>query len=194
MLKILIDNCPHERKFVSGPAVTFCYTPSRAYPVYLLPRNTLFAQLTGIASSSLHTYACLYGGRLLLAPDAESLSCYVRHLDKGEILEGMPGYRESIVGLSDVYNFMFVADLEHMFVQPESYVRLLPSFFSVIRISSVILSFPPSFPVRMGWLIRMWFCSTKVSKSHFEIPLAFDEIIVRCLFRKMEDGRRDTND
>ena len=129
MLKILIDNCPHERKFVSGLAVTFCYTPSRAYPVYLLPRNTLFAQLTGIASSSLHTYACLYGGRLLLAPDAESLSCYVRHLDKGEILEGMPGYRESIVGLSDVYNFMFVADLEHMFVQPESYVRLLPSFF-----------------------------------------------------------------
>lgn len=66
---------------------------------------------------------------MLLAPDAESLSCYVRHLDKGEILEGMPGYRESIVGLSDVYNFMFVADLEHMFVQPESYVRLLPSFF-----------------------------------------------------------------
>lgn len=132
---------------------------------------------------------------MLLAPDAESLSCYVRHLDKGEILEGMPGYRESIVGLSDVYNFMFVADLEHMFVQPESYVRLLPSFF--FRNSGFLplfCPFLPSFPVRMGWLIRMWFCSTKVSKSHFEIPLAFDEIIVRCLFRKMEDGRRDTND
>ena len=129
MLKVLIDSCPRERSSVSAPTMTFCYTSSRAYPVYLLPCNALFTQLTGITSSFLHTYACLYGGRLLLAPDAESLSCYVRHLDKGEVLEGVPGYRESIAGLSDVYNFMFVADLEHMFVQPESYVRLLPSFF-----------------------------------------------------------------
>lgn len=129
MLKALIDSEPRKKNKPIVPTVTLCYTSSRAYPLYLLPRNTLFTQLTGVASPSLHTYACLYDGRLLLAPDTESLSCYIRHLDKGEILEGTPEYKESIIGLSDVFNFMLVADLEHMFAQPESYVCLLPNFF-----------------------------------------------------------------
>jgi hypothetical protein len=129
MLKVLSDSYLEERKSASGPIITFCYTSSGVHPVYLLPFYTLFTQLTGIVSPSLHTYACLYGGRLLLAPDAESVSGYIRYLDGGEVLEGVPGYRESIAGLSDMYNFMFVADLEQMFAQPESYARLLPNFF-----------------------------------------------------------------
>ena len=111
------------------PPVTFCYTPNRAYTLYVLPRNTLFAQLTGVTQPSLYVYACLYDGRLLLAPDSESLSCYIGHLDKKEVLEELPAYQESVSGLSDVYNFMLVADLENMFAQPESYVRLIPGFF-----------------------------------------------------------------
>ena len=129
MLKSLIDNTPKEEDAPSVPPVTFCYTPNRAYTLYVLPRNTLFAQLTGVTQPSLYVYACLYDGRLLLAPDSESLSCYIGHLDKKEVLEELPAYQESVSGLSDVYNFMLVADLENMFAQPESYVRLIPGFF-----------------------------------------------------------------
>lgn len=129
MLKSLIDNTPKEEDAPSVPPVTFCYTPSRAYTLYVLPRNTLFAQLTGVTQPSLYVYACLYDGRLLLAPDSESLSCYIGYLDKKEVLEELPAYQESVSGLSDVYNFMLVADLENMFAQPESYVRLVPGFF-----------------------------------------------------------------
>lgn len=129
MLKSLIDGAPQEKDAPSAPPITFCYTPSRAYTLYVLPRNTLFAQLTGVTQSSLYVYACLYDGRLLLAPDSESLSCYIGHLDKKEVLEELPAYQESVSGLSDVYNFMLVADLGNMFAQPESYVRLVPGFF-----------------------------------------------------------------
>lgn len=129
MLKSLIDNTPKEEDAPAVPPVTFCYTSNRTYTLYVLPRNTLFAQLTGVTQPSLYVYACLYDGRLLLAPDSESLSCYIGHLDKKEVLEELPAYQESVSGLSDVYNFMLVSDLENMFAQPESYVRLVPGFF-----------------------------------------------------------------
>ncbi|WP_455587212.1 DUF3352 domain-containing protein [Bacteroides sp.] len=129
MLKVLINNASREKKDNAVPAITLCYTSLRTYPLYSLPYNTLFTQLTSVAPPALHTYACFYKGRLLLAPDAESLSGYLHSLDKGEVLDGTPEYKESVIGLSDVYNFMLVSDLGYMFTQPESYVRLLPNFF-----------------------------------------------------------------
>lgn len=128
LLKVLSDSAPREKEKPSAPRITFCYTPAKAYPLYLLPCHRLFVQLTGHASPSMHIYATVYDGRLLLAPDAESLTAYIRHLEKGEVLEGMPGYRESVVGLSDVYNYMLVSDLEHACENTESYVQLLPRF------------------------------------------------------------------
>lgn len=102
---------------------------SGTYPLYVMPRNTLFTQLTGITESALHTYACFYQGHLLIAPDAESLSLYINHLEKGEVVGEKSAFEEGLSGLSDTYHFMLVADLEAVFAQPENYVRLVPSFF-----------------------------------------------------------------
>lgn len=127
LLKTLADNMLRAETSRTVPRITFCYTASKAYPLYLLPPTQLFEQLTG-AASCLHNYACVYNGCLLMAPDAESLACYIRYLEKEEVLEGFPGYKESVAGLSDMYHFMLVSDLGHVFSQPESYVHLLPGF------------------------------------------------------------------
>lgn len=128
-LKSLIDSAPDEKDAPPVPAVAFCYTPSRAYMLYVLPRNTLFAQLTGITQSSLYTYACIYKDHLLLSSDAESLTLYIHHLEKKETIEEDVDYKASVFGLSDMYNFMLVADLGKVLSQPENYVRLIPGYF-----------------------------------------------------------------
>ena len=129
VLQGVLRSAPKEVDGPPKPRTTFCNTPLRAYTLYVLPRNTLFTQLTGITESALYVYACFYGERLILAPDAESLATYVRCLDKKEILNDTPGYEEAVVNLSPSYNFMMVADLGETFSQPENYVRLIPAFF-----------------------------------------------------------------
>lgn len=129
LLRKLIDATPKEEDAAPASRVTFCYTSSKAYPLYVMPRNTLFTQLTGITESALHTYVCFYAGRLLMAPDAESLSLYIGHLEKGEVLPDTSAYQEAVSSLSSTYHFMLVADLGIVFAQPETYVRLVPSFF-----------------------------------------------------------------
>lgn len=129
VLKNLIKIAPGEE---GGPATSqpaFCHTAAGTYPLYVIPRNTLFTQLTGITDSALYIYACFYAGHLLLAPDAESLSAYIGQIEKGELLDGNAVYEAGLSSLSDTYHFMLVADLETVFAQPENYVRLVPSFF-----------------------------------------------------------------
>ena len=83
-----------------APAVERTYPNYRRYPrarkyrQYMLPRNTVLTQLTGITESALHTYACFYKGTLLLAPDAQSLSAYVDALENGDVLDGTSVYEE----------------------------------------------------------------------------------------------------
>ena len=129
VLQGMLRTAPKEVDGPPKPRTTFCKTPLRAYTLYVLPRNTLFTQLTGITESALYIYACFYEERLVLAPDVESLTAYLRHLDKKEILDDTPGYEEAVVNLSPSYNFMMVADLGETFSQPENYVRLIPAFF-----------------------------------------------------------------
>ena len=57
------------------------YPKSRGYRFFILPRNTLLTQLTGITESSLYTYVCFYRGHLLMAPDAVSLIAYIDALE-----------------------------------------------------------------------------------------------------------------
>ena len=64
-----------------------------------------------------------------MAPDAVSLIAYIDALENGEVLSDVPMYEESMVGLSSVYNFVMMADMEEMLHQPEAYVRLMPNFF-----------------------------------------------------------------
>jgi len=85
--------------------------------------------LTGITESALYTYTTFYKGRLLIAPDTESLSSYIHYLDRGEILEDTAAYEEGISSLSTTYSFMQMVDFGDIFEQPENYVRLVPNFF-----------------------------------------------------------------
>lgn len=125
----LIRATPKEKDMPPLPRMVYFQTSLRAYPFYVLPRNTLFTQLTGITQSNLYVYACFYDGSLVLAPDAESLSAYIRQLDKKEVLDNTPAYEEGISKLSQSYHFMMMADLSDVFRQPENYVRLVPNFF-----------------------------------------------------------------
>ena len=129
VLKNLIATAPVEEGEGGTPHSEVYKAASGVYPLYVIPRNTLFTQLTGIADSALYIYACFYAGRLLLAPNAASLSAYIGELEKGHLLSGNTIYEAGVSGLSDTYHFMLLADLEAVFAQPENYVRLVPSFF-----------------------------------------------------------------
>lgn len=109
--------------------VAFLYTRDRAYPVYKLPQNTLFAQLTSFTEPTMEVYATFYGGRLLLAPDGDSLSRYIRQIEEGQVLDGAVAYKAGMDGLSDSYHFMLMADLDHVFQQAEKQMGLVPDFF-----------------------------------------------------------------
>ncbi|MDO4163030.1 MAG: DUF3352 domain-containing protein [Bacteroides sp.] len=105
------------------------YPKARWYRQYILPRNTLLTQLSGVAESSLYSYACFYKGAMLLASDARSLSAYIDAMERGEVLEGVSAYEEVVSSLSQSYRFVMMADLGEVFRQPEAYVRLVPNFF-----------------------------------------------------------------
>ena len=105
------------------------YPRARKYRQYMLPRNTVLTQLTGITESALHTYACFYKGALLLAPDAQSLSAYIDAMENEDVLDGTSVYEEGAGSLSPYYNFAMMVDMEEMMHQPENYVRLIPNFF-----------------------------------------------------------------
>lgn len=129
MLNSLVTTAPKEEYIEKTPRITFCYTADRAYPVYRLPQTTLFTQLTSFVESSLHVYATFYGGRLLLAPDEDSLSHYILQLDKGDVLDGVLAYKAGTDGLSDSYQFMLMADFDQVLNQSERQVHNVPEFF-----------------------------------------------------------------
>lgn len=128
-LRNMIKLTPKESDAPSVPRPTYYRTTLQTYPIVVLPRNTLFTQLTGITQSALYVYACFYKGRLVLAPDTASLAAYIRQLDRKEVLDDTPAYEEGVSGLSPSYNFMMMADLDDVFRQPENYVRLVPNYF-----------------------------------------------------------------
>lgn len=131
-LQSLLRTTPKEEDAPPMPDVSADYSlypKARRFKKYVLPRNTLLTQLTGITESALYTYACFYQDNLLLAPDALSLSVYIDAMENGDVLDGASVYEEGIGSLSPLYNFMMMVDMETMLEQPETYVRLVPNFF-----------------------------------------------------------------
>lgn len=131
-LRHLLYATPKEEGGVPVPQASPNYTRyprARKYHQYVLPRNTMLTQLTGITESALYTYACFYRGALLLAPDAQSLSVYIDAMENGEVLDGASVYEAGVSSLSPLYNFLMMVDMEEILNQPESYVRLIPNFF-----------------------------------------------------------------
>ena len=86
MLRSVVNTAPAEEGMGRNSRITFCYTADKAYPVYRLPQTTLFTQLSSFVESASELYAAFYAGRLLLAPDEDSLSDYILRLDKGTVL------------------------------------------------------------------------------------------------------------
>lgn len=127
-LRSLISRTPPEEGRTPPENSTF-NTAVRAYRINVMPRNTIFTQITGITESALYTYACFYKDKLLVAPDTESLISYMQFMEAGNVLEGQPVYKETTTNLSPNYNFVMMADLETMMMQRENYVRLIPNFF-----------------------------------------------------------------
>ena len=87
MLRSLVNTAPADEGRKT-PRITFCYTVNKAYLVYRLPQTTLFKQLTSFVEPTLDVYAAFYGGRLLLAPDEDSLSHLFANWIKGKCLMG----------------------------------------------------------------------------------------------------------
>ena len=129
MLRSLVNTAPAEEGMGRNSRITFFFFFAKAYPVYRLPQTTLFTQLTSFVEPSMHVYATFYGGRLLLAPDEDSLLRYIRQLDNGEVLDGALAYRAGTDGLSDSYHFMLMADFAHVLDQSGYQVRYVPEFF-----------------------------------------------------------------
>ena len=97
---------------------------------YTLPRNTLFAQLTGVTDSSLQTYACIYKKQLLISPHVAALQAFIEAVEeKKSVLEGTPAYDDIVASLSQSYNFVMMGDMEAILDQPEGYVRFIPNLF-----------------------------------------------------------------
>lgn len=117
--------------------------------VYRLPQTTLFKQLTSFVELTLDVYAAFYGGRLLLAPDEDSLSHYIRQLDKGEVLNGAMAYQTGMDHLSDSYHFMLMADFDHVFRQSEITSVSYRISSCAMQTFSVILHSLSSLPVPM---------------------------------------------
>lgn len=131
-LRALLHATPAEEDAPPMPKVSFnrlLYPQALKYKKYVLPRNTLFTQMTGITENALYSFACFYQGDLLMAPDATSLSAYIEAVESGDVMDETPAYEESVASLSPLYNFVMMSDLEVMLRQPETYVRLVPNFF-----------------------------------------------------------------
>lgn len=131
-LQSLLYATPTEADAPAFPQVSSDYSQypkAVAFKQYVLPRNTLLTQMTGITESALYTFACLYRGNLLLAPDAMSLSAYIDAVENRDVMDGKPLYEEIIGSLSPAYNFLMMVDMKEMLRQPETYVRLIPNFF-----------------------------------------------------------------
>lgn len=131
-LQSLLYTTPKE---TDAPAVSLntpdyrFYPKARGHRYYILPRNTLLTQLTGITESALYTYVSFYRGHLLMAPDVASIMAYIDALEDGEVLDDASMYEEGIASLSQSYSFVMMVDMEEMLNQPETYVRLIPNFF-----------------------------------------------------------------
>lgn len=112
-----------------SPTKVHFSTSESAYVFYLMPDNTLFAQLTGTTDLSLSSYACLYRGQFLISSDVSALKAYIYALENVRVLEGTPSYEKVIATLSRPYNFTMMADLSVVLEQPEKYVCFVPNFF-----------------------------------------------------------------
>lgn len=120
---------PQYQKIEASQEMVY-FSASSVYTAYVLPCNTLFAQLTGVIDSTLLTYACIYKDHLLISPHVKGLQAYIESIeDKKTVPKGVSLYNDIIATLSQTYNFLMMADMERVLRQPKSCVRFIPNLF-----------------------------------------------------------------
>lgn len=95
-------------------------------------RHRLNQRPTDEDGNAVRRYPCwrIYRGQLLMASNERSLAAYVRMLDRGEVLDKVPGYKESAVTLLPSYNFLMMADMEALTqLSVDNYAQTMPNFF-----------------------------------------------------------------
>lgn len=104
-------------------------TNKASYPLYLLPRNTIFTQLCGLVSSDLHSYLLFYKDKLLFGSQPQDLVSYINQLDSGKLIDKKTLFQECISRLAFNYNYTLIADLGETALHSQIYPQLLPSMF-----------------------------------------------------------------
>lgn len=97
--------------------------------LYRIPSNTVLLQLCGLPTNGFRTYAAFCGNRLVMAPDAASLSAYVQALVEERVEQGGVMFDETTSSLSANYVYAMLADLEHFRGLSADYAKLIPHFF-----------------------------------------------------------------
>lgn len=111
---------------------SYIHTPEQAHLVCRLPQTSLFARLSQVPEMQSMAYSLFYKGRLLLAPNVESLSYYIEQLEKGQLLMNQGASRQfGFNSLSDPVSFLSMSDLEYLLAEPEirEKVREIPNLF-----------------------------------------------------------------
>lgn len=118
-----------QKKISSQSKSQLLIAGAKTYRLYLLPRNTVFAQLSGINDIDFNSYAVFYKNRLLLAPDPASILSYINQMNSYNILKFDNPYNEYRTGMSTQFNYMLMADLAEVNSHPDSRSRFIPEFF-----------------------------------------------------------------
>ncbi|WP_321517786.1 hypothetical protein [uncultured Bacteroides sp.] len=118
-----------QEKMQSGGKAQLLYAGVKSYQLYSLPKNTIFAQLSGIKDADLNSYAVFYKNLLLLAPDPVSILSYITQMDKYNTLKFDSPYNECITRMSPHLNYMLMADLAEVNSHPDNRSRFIPDFF-----------------------------------------------------------------
>jgi hypothetical protein len=105
------------------------YAGNQSYQLYLLPKNTIFEQLSGIKDADLNSYVVFYKNLLLLAPDPASILSYITQMNNVSILKFDNPYNECISRMAPHLNFMQMADLEDVNVHSDYRSRFIPDIF-----------------------------------------------------------------
>lgn len=118
-----------EVRELSGVTLQTLHTNKTNYSVYLLPRNTLINQLSGLGSIDLQCYLLFYKDKILLAPQSFDLVCYINQLESGKLIDKKTLFQECITRLVYNYNYTLIADLDEVAFHPQNYPQLLPTMF-----------------------------------------------------------------
>lgn len=97
--------------------------------LYRLPSGCLIAKLAADKRGQTYGYATFYQNRLLIAAEEDALAAYVKELKQKNCLERSPVYGAMVEQLSPVYDFVLMADMETMALNPLLTTGMLPSFF-----------------------------------------------------------------